>query len=201
MYDGMHFKPVAADNADSVIAQRRPSDAEIAVLVRNARAQRDAVLAEAVADVIAKAALWFRRWREQAAAIRELDQLDDRSLNDIGISRHDISALVYGARRAGPVLRGRMLADFVEDKMLSPFRAWRLRARTRRELMALDDAALRDIGIERGQIEGIAASVADARAVGRTLPVTAALILGGFEPPQPANVNVLARRAVPDAAD
>jgi uncharacterized protein YjiS (DUF1127 family) len=197
----MHFKPVAADNADCVIAPRRPSDAEIAALVQNARAARNAVLAEAVADVIAGAILWFRRRRARAAAIRELEQLDERSLSDIGISRHDISALVYGARRAGPVLRGQMLVDFVEDKMLRPFRAWRLRARTRRELMALDDAALRDIGIERGQIDGIAASVAGARAAGKTLPVTAALILGGFEPPQPANVNVFARRAVPDAAD
>jgi len=201
MYDGTMFKSPAADAADDRPALRHPSDAEIAALVQNARATRNAVLAEAVANVLANAILWFRRRREQAAAIRELEGLDERSLSDIGISRQDISALVHGARRAGPALRGQMLADFVDAKLLRPLRAWRLRARTRRELMALDDTALRDIGVERGQIEGIAASVADARAAGKTLPVTAALVLGGFEPPQPANVNVLARRALHDAAD
>jgi uncharacterized protein YjiS (DUF1127 family) len=197
----MNFKPLAADDANSVAALRRPTDAEIAALVQNARAARNAVLAEAAADAIAGVVLWFRRRREQAAAVRELQQLDDRSLSDIGISRHDISALVHGARRAGPALRGAMLVRFVEEKLLQPFSTWRLRARTRRELMALDDTALRDIGIERGQIEGIAAGVADARAAGKTLPVTAALVLGGFEPPQPANANMRARRAVHDAAD
>ena len=94
-----------------------------------------------------------------------------------------------------------MLVWFVENKLLRPFRAWRLAARTRNELMALDDASLRDIGVERGQIDGIAATVANAKIAGQRLPVAAALVLGGFEPSAPANSNLFPRREAVDAAD
>ncbi|MGQ0676660.1 MAG: DUF1127 domain-containing protein, partial [Rhodospirillales bacterium] len=82
-----------------------------------------------------------------------------------------------------------------------PLRAWRLGARTRRELMELDDAALSDIGIERGQIDAIAQAVAKTKADGRTVPVPAALVLGGFAPRPAANANAPARRLAADAAD
>jgi uncharacterized protein YjiS (DUF1127 family) len=206
MYDGInfkapHLKPVAADNADSVIAAPHVSREDIDALVRRAQVERAAAVAEAVAGVIAKAVLWFRERREKVASLRELQALDNRTLADIGVTRADLSALVYGARIAGPVLRGKMLVRFVEEKLLRPFRAWRLTARTRNELSALDDASLRDIGIERGQIDGIAATVAKARLDGRTVPVAAALVMGGFEFKKPANVNLPAGRAALDAAD
>lgn len=202
MYDGSTFRPLAADNADGVIAVRRPySRDEIDALVRQAHGERNAALVEAIAGAIAGAILWFRARREKAMALRELQDLDARTLADIGVTRGDLSELVYGARRAGPALRGEMLVNFIENKLLRPYRAWRLTARTRNELSALDDAALRDIGIERGQIDGIAATVANAKLSGQPIPVAAALVLGGFEPRTPANANLFVRREAVDAAD
>ncbi len=202
MYDGTTFKPLAADNADSVIAVRHPINrGEIDALVRRAHSERNAAMAEAIAGVVAGAILWYRQRRAKAVALRELQELDARTLADIGVTRFDLSELVYGARRAGPILRGEMLVSFIEDKVLRPYRAWRLAARTRNELAALDDAALRDIGIERGQIDAIAATVANAKLNGKPLQVAAALVLGGFEPPMPANANVFVRRQPVDAAD
>ncbi|MGQ0675397.1 MAG: DUF1127 domain-containing protein, partial [Rhodospirillales bacterium] len=122
MYDGSSFKPLAADDADSVVAPRHPTRDEVDALVRRAHAERAAALAEALAGAIAGAILRFRRWREKAAAMRELMDMDQRSLNDIGVTRGEIAELVYGARRAGPILRGRMLVDFVENKLLRPYR-------------------------------------------------------------------------------
>lgn len=208
MYDGTTFKPLAADNADSAIAVRRPNNDEIDALVRRAHAERNAAMAEAIAGVIAGAILWARERRAKAVALRELRELDPRTLADIGVNPGDLSELVYGARKAGPILRGEMLVGFIENlvvlienKVLRPYRAWRLTARTRNELLALDDAALRDIGIERGQIDGIAATVANARLSGKPIPVAAALVLGGFEPRTPANANLFAEREAVDAAD
>ena len=192
MYDGTNFKTPDAQLLSLSDADR---------LIQRAYAQRNAAIAEALAKLFVVPILWLRRRAETARAARELLSLDDRSLDDIGISRADIHEMVYVARRAGPALRGEMLVNFVRDKIANPIRRWRLRERTRRELMQLDDAMLRDIGIERGQIEGIAAAVADANADGRELPVTAALVLGGFDMPAPANANVLARRTVGEAAD
>jgi uncharacterized protein YjiS (DUF1127 family) len=201
MYDGSNFKPLAADDAESVIALRHATDTEVSALLRRARAARSAAVAEAIAGAVAGVVLWFRGRRAKAAALRELQEMDARTLADIGITRDDIAELVYGARRAGPQLRGEMLVWFVENKLLRPFRAWRLAARTRNELMALDDASLRDIGVERGQIDGIAATVANAKIAGQRLPVAAALVLGGFEPSAPANSNLFPRREAVDAAD
>ena len=202
MYDGSTFKPLAADNADGAIAVRRLYNRdEIDALVRQAHGERNAAIVEAIADAIAGAILWFRARREKAVALRELRELDPRTLADIGVTPGDLSELIYGAHKAGPVLRGQMLVDFIENKLLRPYRAWRLTARTRNELSALDDAALHDIGIERGQIDGIAATVANAKLNGQPIPVAAALVLGGFEPRTPANANLFVRREAVDAAD
>lgn len=202
MYDGTSFKPLAADTADGVIAVRRPYNRdEIDALVRHAHGERNAALTEAIAGAIAGVVLWFRARREKAVALRELRELDPRTLADIGVTRSELSELIYGAHKAGPVLRGQMLVDFVENKLLRPYRTWRLTARTRNELSALDDTALRDIGIKRGQIDGIAATVASAKLDGKPIPVAAAPVLGGFEPRTAANSNLFAPRQAVDAAD
>ena len=42
----------------------------------------------------------FRRWLELQAVVREMEQLDDRVLNDIGVTRGGIrSAIERGVRR------------------------------------------------------------------------------------------------------
>jgi len=40
------------------------------------------------------------RWRVRERAWRELSQLDDRQLADIGLNRADIPAVVYGRESA-----------------------------------------------------------------------------------------------------
>jgi uncharacterized protein YjiS (DUF1127 family) len=52
-------------------------------------------LGERLARVIAA----WRRWRNQAAALRELGRLDDRALRDIGLDRVELRDVV-GARLA-----------------------------------------------------------------------------------------------------
>ena len=39
----------------------------------------------------------MRNWRNEQRAMRELEALSDRELNDLGISRYDIPTLVRGA--------------------------------------------------------------------------------------------------------
>ena len=46
-----------------------------------------------------------RRWYRRRTAIRELYALDDRLLEDIGISRSEIVAAVEGALRSAPPRR------------------------------------------------------------------------------------------------
>ena len=36
----------------------------------------------------------FRRWQRNQATIQELSRLDDRTLNDIGVVRADITSIV-----------------------------------------------------------------------------------------------------------
>jgi uncharacterized protein YjiS (DUF1127 family) len=48
---------------------------------------------------LAKVIQLYRSWRGYERSIRELSRLDDRELADIGISRAEIPAVAWGARR------------------------------------------------------------------------------------------------------
>ncbi len=64
----------------------------------------------AVADSVANAVGAVRTWNARNAAVRDLSRLDDHLLNDIGIHRGEIRAVVDGmlsrppAREHGPAL-------------------------------------------------------------------------------------------------
>jgi len=45
--------------------------------------------------LIAKLIRWFRMWSKYQHGIRELSQLDDRELADIGISRSEITQIAW----------------------------------------------------------------------------------------------------------
>jgi uncharacterized protein YjiS (DUF1127 family) len=45
--------------------------------------------------------LTLRRWRERAAAVRELTRLDERMLKDIGLSRHELAPLIKAWQARG----------------------------------------------------------------------------------------------------
>lgn len=185
MFDGSYTKQPLAVPAS-----------EIDELVRRAQAERARVVGEMIADGIAKVILAVRRWDETRTAVRELSSLDDRMLQDIGVTRGEIKDVVAQAQRLSAQARGEH-AYGLFHAIAETFRRWRLRARTRAELSALDDAMLRDIGIERGQIEGIAEAVANGEAIERNV-YTPTFGNAGIAVPAAANTNV--RRAYPAAA-
>ena len=114
----------------------------------------------------------------------------------------EIQALVYQAQQMRAAAVGAMIADLIAGPVLR-FRAWSENRATVQELQALDDTMLRDIGIERGQIDGIAvaASAGKVSANGAAVPV--GLALGWLDLPTPANSNSERPRnfAIVDAAD
>jgi uncharacterized protein YjiS (DUF1127 family) len=49
--------------------------------------------------ILAKLIHVYRAWRSYERSMSELSRLDDRELADIGISRAEIPAVAWGARR------------------------------------------------------------------------------------------------------
>lgn len=146
---------------------------------------------EFIADHTRRALAAFGRWSglsTLAAALRRrlqhhrtlqaLTQLDDRLLNDIGVSRTDIHATAAFCcdeqPEASPSVWHRLGAWLSRE---------RRRRQTIRELSAIPDALLADVGIARADIPAVAAALADTApapaATGETqapvsdLPVTA----------------------------
>lgn len=98
-----------------------------------------------------------RRARKRRT-LRALAQLDDRLLRDIGVARTDIEATAAFCCTETPAAGNTVwygLSAWAEREAR--------RRRTERELSALSDQMLADIGIERAEIPAIAAVVADPR--------------------------------------
>ena len=49
--------------------------------------------------ILAKLIRLYRTWRNYERSLSELSRLDDRELADIGISRAEIPAVAWGAKR------------------------------------------------------------------------------------------------------
>jgi uncharacterized protein YjiS (DUF1127 family) len=215
MYDGATFTSVRATtaapaNASAPIEFKPASPAEIQALVYQAQQMRAAAIGALIADLIAGPVLRFRAWSENRATVQELQRLDDRMLADIGVTRDQINTLVDGALVNGrdTASKPNGLVQLFNDLIVEPARRWRVRARTRQELSALDDAMLRDIGIERGQIEGIAVAASEGKVSASGAAVPVGLALGWLDLPtpavsNPANSNEARPRnfAIVDAAD
>lgn len=84
---------------------------------------------------------------ERAALTRELMELDDRALHDMGITRSQIPGIVD---RSYPAEDG--LVAFLRDKVWLPMDEARRRAALRDEMESLDDRKLADMGIRRDDI-------------------------------------------------
>ena len=71
-----------------------------AAVVRGRKIQSDALwnLSRAIGRPFVRAFVAFRRYRETAAALRELRAMDHRMLSDIGLSRDDVA---YAVRHGG----------------------------------------------------------------------------------------------------
>lgn len=93
----------------------------------------------------------LQRWLRRTAVVRELSQLDDRMLEDIGIARwqiEEIADAAVGGKRPS-LLRGLVEAVF------APLVRWYRRSQAMQELYRLDDRMLADIGINRGDIPAV----------------------------------------------
>lgn len=199
MYDGTTFTSVRTSRANVTGFETSISQAEIDSMILRAHQMRAAVIGAAIANTVASTVERYRAWRDSRETVLELQRLDDRMLADIGVTRDQIRTLVEGEQ---PASAGGFGA-FIQDVLVAPVRRWRIRSRTRQELGALDDAMLRDIGIERGQIEGIAQAAAEGKVAEGGAAVPVGLALGWLDLPTPANSNSARPRlaAVNDAAD
>lgn len=202
MPDGTTFASVRTTPAiaTGTIDFTPASPADIHAIVRQAQQMRAAAIGELVASLVAGPVLRFRAWRETRATVTELQRLDDRMLADIGVTRDQIDALIEGP---DAVAKPYGLVETINDLVIEPVRRWRVRSQTRQELQALDDTMLRDIGIERGQIEGIALAAAEGKVSASGAAVPVGLALGWLDLPTPANSNSERPRnfAIVDAAD
>ncbi len=86
----------------------------------------------------------LQRWLRRAAVARELSQLDDRMLSDIGVQRWQIDEI---ADQAAGGARPSLLAA-----LFAPLLHWHRRNEAFRQLSRLDDRMLSDIGISRADI-------------------------------------------------
>lgn len=134
---------------DDIGVSRWQIDAIADAAVGGARPSLAAALAQILAAPLVR---WYRR----NEAYRQLSQLDDRMLSDIGVSRGDIPALVQNWDGGTPT------EESAEDEagLLRGFRLWSRSRATAKALHALDNHMLDDIGLVRGDIDWIAEELA-----------------------------------------
>ncbi len=93
----------------------------------------------------------LQRWLQRAAVARELSDLDDRMLEDIGVARWQIDEIAdstVGGERPS-------LLPAIVTAVAGPAVRWYRRNQVERQLSQLDDRMLADIGINRGDIPNV----------------------------------------------
>lgn len=147
-----------------------------------------------IADHLRRASKGFARWSgltaltaglrrrlQERRTLKALESLDDRLLSDIGLSRAEIAATAAfccDAEKANDVSVWQKLGHWLSRE--------RARRRTVRELSAIPDSLLADVGISRADIPAIAAALVSDQPVaalteapvtaGNTLPVSAQVL-------------------------
>ena len=90
----------------------------------------------------------LQRWLQRAAVVRELSELDNRMLDDIGVARWQIEEIADSAVGGE---RPSLLAA-IATAVAGPVVRWYRRNQVEKQLSQLDDRMLADIGINRGDI-------------------------------------------------
>lgn len=93
----------------------------------------------------------LQRWLQRAAVARELSDLDDRMLEDIGVARWQIDEIADSAVGGE---RPSLLAA-IATAVAGPVVRWYRRNQVEKQLSQLDDRMLADIGINRGDIPNV----------------------------------------------
>lgn len=144
-------------------------------------------------------AVALRRRLQHRRTLTALTQLDDRLLRDIGVSRADIEATVAFCCEQ---------ESEETPSVWQRFGAWlnreRRRRQTVRELSAMPDEILADVGIERAEIAAVAAALVSERPAVQA-PGEAVRAARDVAGAIPASASVLAfvelRRSVQQAAN
>jgi uncharacterized protein YjiS (DUF1127 family) len=128
---------------------------------------------DSVADAFKAVAKVAVRPIRRALIARQLQKLDDRLLADIGLQRWQIEVVadnaVGGSRESFPAAVVQLVSLLGKG-----FRLWREKRIAYRELMALDERMLRDIGLSRGDIPAVVAGISrTAEATDSTDPLDA----------------------------
>jgi|TARA_R110002072_G_scaffold517_21_gene3231 uncharacterized protein YjiS (DUF1127 family) len=181
------------------VAFNKPSSSEMLAIQANAqRLQSDAIakligkFAHAVSYLtgLGAVAAFIKRSFIYYKTLGELHDLDDRILRDIGVSVGEMEFTAVKASMAEapkvPYFLGDALAYLVQA---------RRRQSTRRQLMALDNHILSDIGLTRGDINAAVGSVQDDDLVRSdiavTKPLDSLLVKPESDKLQAANCNPL----------
>ncbi|MGF1609663.1 MAG: DUF1127 domain-containing protein [Kiloniellales bacterium] len=107
--------------------------------------------------------------------IAQLSRLDDRMLQDIGLTRGSLET-VADAMVSIDSARSQAAAARREHGLLAALRRWRRRQATIQQLASLDDRVLSDIGVVRGDIASIVDRALDAE---EAVPASVAKLLRG----------------------
>lgn len=119
--------------------------------VANQAADSTTSVGKAISALLAVLSGSFTNWRNRRAAYRELMGLDDRMLQDIGMSRGDIPAAIASMGR---------LESHEDAVSFSALRLWNRSRQVSKTLNASDNRLLDDIGMVRGDIEIVAEALA-----------------------------------------
>lgn len=124
---------------------------QIASVANQAATGVEMSVGEAFGAVLTALSGSYNAWRNRRAAYRELMSLDDRMLQDIGMSRGDIPAVVAKIGQA---------ASHDDAVTFGSLRLWNRSRHVVKELNALDNRQLDDLGFVRGDIEIVAEAMA-----------------------------------------
>jgi uncharacterized protein YjiS (DUF1127 family) len=134
-----------SDNEKVMLAQAKSQ----AVVTRNTNIDSISGAFKAIATAAVRP---IRR----ALVARQLQKLDDRLLADIGLQRWQIEIVADNAV-GGPRLSFPAAVAQLVTLLVKRVRLWREKRIAYRELMALDERMLRDIGLSRGDIPAVIA--------------------------------------------
>jgi len=119
-----------------------------------AEVQAQQLRSEALATIMKSIVKSVKNRAASSRGHRELLDLDDRLLRDIGLTRSEIRT----AMNTGAIDLTGLMAPVVglAKGVVNAYRGWRHRHHVYQQLSALDDRMLQDIGMRRDDVEAIA---------------------------------------------